>query len=58
MFCHIRVIVSLPTDVRDIRMTLACEKPLGVGPVQGILTQLFPSAITFENLEIHNDEES
>lgn len=57
MLCHIQVTVVYPMECRGVRMTLVCEQPLGVGPVQGILTQLFPSATTFDNLKIHNDEE-
>lgn len=58
MLCHIQVTVILPAERRNVRLTLPCEAPLGVGPVQGVLTQLYPSAIKFEGLQIHNDEES
>lgn len=56
MLCHIQVTVRLPAESRGVRMTLVCEQPLGVGPVQGILTQLFPSALTFDHLQIHNEQ--
>lgn len=58
MLCHIQVTVRLPNESRGLRLTLPCEAPLGIGPVQGILTQLFPSAISFEHIKIYNDEES
>lgn len=59
MFCHIacRVCYADPSAFVDLRATLPCESPLGVGGVQGLLTQLYPKALEFKNLEIHNEEE-
>lgn len=56
MLCHIACRVEYPDTFIDIRATLPCESPLGVGGVQGLLTQLFPKAIQFKNLQIHNDQ--
>lgn len=58
MFCHISCRVQYTDSFVDVRATLPCESPLGVGGVQGLLTQLYPKALEFKNLEIHNDEEA
>ena len=60
MFCHIscRVCYADPFTFADIRATLPCESPLGVGSVQGLLTQLYPKALEFKDLKIHNEEEN
>lgn len=58
MFCHISCRVVYSDTAVDVRATLPCEAPLGVGGVQGLLTQLYPKALEFKNLQIHNEEEN
>lgn len=57
MFCHISCRVEYGDSFVDVKATLPCESPLIEGPVRGLLTQLYPKAITFTNLTIHNEEE-
>jgi hypothetical protein len=59
MLCHIFAILVLANgEQRTVKLTLPCETPLGVGSVQGILGQLYPSLHAIQGLQIHNDQES